>query len=86
MAFYLSPIDERLRIDIFLFNSVRRILALLVVFHERFSKRAFLNLSIAGILLTVLPDTLKPLMPERLTFFCTTILPFAFLRILRRIF
>jgi 7,8-dihydro-6-hydroxymethylpterin-pyrophosphokinase len=58
MAFYFSPNDERLRIDIFLFNSERRNLALLVVFHDRFNKRAFLNLTLAGILLTVLPAIL----------------------------
>jgi hypothetical protein len=58
MAFYLSPIDARLRIDIFLFNSERRNLALLVVFHDRFNKRAFRNLSVAEILFTVFPEIL----------------------------
>jgi hypothetical protein len=58
MAFYLSPIDARLRIDSFLFNNERRNLALLVVFHDRFNKRAFLNLTVAGILFTVLPEIL----------------------------
>jgi hypothetical protein len=58
MPFYFSPNAERLRIDNFLFSNDRRSLALLVVFHDRFNKRAFLNLSVAGILLTVLPEIL----------------------------
>jgi hypothetical protein len=58
MPFYFSPNAERLRIESFLFNNVRRSLALLVVFHDRLSKRAFLNLSVAGILFTVLPEIL----------------------------
>jgi hypothetical protein len=69
MAFYFSPIDARLRIDIFLFSNDRRSLARLVVFHDRFNKRDFLNLSTAEILLTVLPEILYPLIPERLRFF-----------------
>jgi hypothetical protein len=58
MAFYFSPIDARLRIEIFLFNKLRRSLALLVVFHDRFNKRAFLNLAAAGIRRTVPPTIL----------------------------
>jgi hypothetical protein len=58
MAFYFSPIDARLRIDIFLLSNDRRSLALLVVFHDRFNKRAFFNLAAAGIRRTVLPTIL----------------------------
>jgi 7,8-dihydro-6-hydroxymethylpterin-pyrophosphokinase len=58
MAFYFIPIDVRLRIDIFLFNSERRNFALLVVFHDRFNKRAFLILAVADIRTTRLPETL----------------------------
>ena len=54
-AIYFSPIAERRLIDNFLFNNDRRSLALLVVFHERFNKRAFLILVVAEILTTRLP-------------------------------
>ena len=37
MTCYFIPIDERLRIDIFLFSNDRRNLDFLVVFHERFN-------------------------------------------------
>jgi hypothetical protein len=57
-AIYFSPSAERLRIESFLFNNDRRILALLVVFHDLFRSLAFLILSIAGILFTVLPEIL----------------------------
>ncbi len=45
-------------IDIFLFNNVRLSLLFLVVFQERFNKRALRNLTVAGIRLTVLPEIL----------------------------
>ena len=69
IAIYRSPSDERLLIDIFLFNKVRRSLALLVVFQARFNIRALCNLAVAGILFTVLPDILYPLIPDFLIFF-----------------
>jgi hypothetical protein len=58
MPFYLSPNDARLLIESFLFNNERRSLALLVVFQDLLSNLAFLNLSTAGILFTVLPEIL----------------------------